>query len=170
MGGSQHSSPHKPSPKGSGLIWWLVLRWAHLAFPTVPCAYNLTFWPFLLRLSFFYEFISPCYCVAGGRRWIFYFQSIADTMNVASVTIKLFVFASHLCIDVYFCSLVHSTTICCTFNTFYGDIWSTFTSDFKDMFSFAQYISVLYTLLYLLSIIMHNSDPVLDLLSIDRTV
>ena len=31
----------KPSPKGSGLIWWLLLRWAHLAFPTMPYAYNL---------------------------------------------------------------------------------------------------------------------------------
>ena len=108
--------------------------------------------------------------VGSARFTLLHFQSIADTMNVAGVTITLFVFASHLCIAVYLCSLVHSTTIYCTFNTFYGDIWSTFTSDFKDMFSFAKYISVLYTLLYLLSIIMHNSDPVLDLLSIDRTV
>ena len=28
----------KPSPKGSGLMWWLVLRWAHLAFPTLSYA------------------------------------------------------------------------------------------------------------------------------------
>ena len=31
----------KTSPKGSGLMWWLVLRWAHLAFPTMPYAYIL---------------------------------------------------------------------------------------------------------------------------------
>ena len=32
----------KPPPKGSGLIWWLVLRWAHVDFPTMLYAYNLT--------------------------------------------------------------------------------------------------------------------------------
>ena len=31
----------KPWPKGSGLMWWLVLSWAHLAFPTMPYAYNI---------------------------------------------------------------------------------------------------------------------------------
>ena len=31
----------KPSPKGSALMWWLVLRWAHVAFPKMPYAYNL---------------------------------------------------------------------------------------------------------------------------------
>ena len=29
----------KSSPKGSGLMWWLVLWWVHLAFPTMPYAY-----------------------------------------------------------------------------------------------------------------------------------
>ena len=32
----------KPSPKGSGFMWWLVLRWANLAFPTMPYAYIIT--------------------------------------------------------------------------------------------------------------------------------
>ena len=31
----------KPSPKGSGLMWWLVLRWIHVAFPTMPYAYMI---------------------------------------------------------------------------------------------------------------------------------
>ena len=29
----------KPSPKGSGLMWSLVLRWAHLSIPTMTYAY-----------------------------------------------------------------------------------------------------------------------------------
>ena len=29
----------KPSAKGSGLMWWFVLRWANLAVPTMPYAY-----------------------------------------------------------------------------------------------------------------------------------
>ena len=32
----------KPSPKGSGLMWGLVLRSSHLAFPTMPYAYYLS--------------------------------------------------------------------------------------------------------------------------------
>ena len=31
----------KPSPKGSDLMWWLVLRWDHVALPTMPYAYIL---------------------------------------------------------------------------------------------------------------------------------
>ena len=38
----------KSSPKGSGLMWWLVLKWAHLAFPTMPYAYILA----LMLLAF----------------------------------------------------------------------------------------------------------------------
>ena len=32
----------KPSSKGSSLMWWRVLRSAHLAFPTMPYASSLT--------------------------------------------------------------------------------------------------------------------------------
>ena len=58
----------KPSPKGSGSMWWLVLRWAHLAFPTMPYAYI----PALLE---YLCYGSPhiCWCTAArsipGKTW-----------------------------------------------------------------------------------------------------
>ena len=39
---SAHRYHIKHSPKGSGLMWWLVLRWAHLAFPTMLYAYIIS--------------------------------------------------------------------------------------------------------------------------------
>ena len=38
---AQPSHHIKPEPLGEGLIWWLVLRWAYLAFPSMPYAYSL---------------------------------------------------------------------------------------------------------------------------------
>ena len=47
MAWSQHTATRrhsKPSSKDWGLMWWLVLRWAHPTFQTMPYAYNLVFY------------------------------------------------------------------------------------------------------------------------------
>ena len=53
----------KSSPKGSGLVWWLVLIWAHLAFPAHAYVYNMHTRPskcFHLMLGYCWASVVEC--------------------------------------------------------------------------------------------------------------